>query len=100
MDNQDERDRVREELNRESTPFDVSFEYAAPDALHAIIYLLGIVQDPDPGMRQIKFIWTVTNRKTGEVEKLKYSLDELEAIAKRENQEMMDNLKGGRGQNG
>jgi hypothetical protein len=65
----------------------ISFEYAAEDPVHAVIYLLGIIGDPV--MQDIKYTWIVTNLATGEESTLALSLNELNEIAKKENDDFL-----------
>lgn len=58
----------------------VSFEYEAEDPVHAVIYLVGLIETPD--MRDIRFDWMVTEVESGKETKVSATLEELEKIAK------------------
>jgi len=70
----------------------VSFDYAAESPTNAVIYLLGVIEDPN--LRNVKLNWLVTDLATGEQSKLVYSVEELEAIARGQNREFLNGEKG------
>jgi hypothetical protein len=70
----------------------VSFDYEAENPINAVIYLLGLVQDPN--LQEMKIDWLVTDLGTGEQSKLAYSVKELEAIARGNVKEFLDGLRG------
>jgi hypothetical protein len=58
----------------------VSFDYAAENPTKAIIYLVGVIEDPNA--REQPLHWLVTDLDSGEQHKVTRSLAELEAEAK------------------
>ena len=76
------------------TNYRISFDYAAENPTDAIIYLLGVIEDPNPDIQNLKFDWLVTDLSTGEQRKLSYSLNDLNEIARRKNKEFLDGLRG------
>jgi hypothetical protein len=57
--------------------FRISFDFAAEDPLKAIIYLVGIIEDP--AMQEMPLNWLVTDLESGEEHKIRCSLKELGA---------------------
>jgi hypothetical protein len=56
--------------------FRVSFDYLAENPRAALIYLVGLIEDPE--MQELPFDWLVTDLVTGEEHKIRCSLKELE----------------------
>jgi hypothetical protein len=69
----------------------VCFEYPAEDPVHAVIYLVGLTEDP--GMRDIVFEWLVTDLDSGTQTKVKASLDQLQHTAADELRRFTEDLK-------
>jgi hypothetical protein len=69
----------------------VAFDYSAENPTNAVIYLLGIIEDPN--LQDMKINWLVTDLDSGEEHKLIYSLNELNAIARQENKDFLDGLR-------
>ena len=65
----------------------VSFDFAAENPTKAIIYMIGIIEDPDH--RDLPLHWLVTDLATGEQTKLIRSVEELEKLAATENREFL-----------
>jgi hypothetical protein len=58
----------------------ICFDFAAEQPRKAIIYLVGIIEDPEARNRPLD--WLVTDQDTGEEHKIRCTLAELEAEAK------------------
>lgn len=58
----------------------ICFDFAAETPTKAIIYMVGIVEDPQARERQLD--WLVIDKETGEEHKIRRSLAELEAEAR------------------
>jgi hypothetical protein len=65
----------------------VSFDYAAENPTKAIIYMIGIIEDPD--RRNMQLHWLVTDLETGEERKIIRSVEQLEEQARAENEEFL-----------
>jgi hypothetical protein len=69
----------------------VSFDHAAEDPVHAVIYLIGLLEDPK--MQSMVFEWLVTDTSTGAQTKVKASVDQLQHTAADELRRFMEDLK-------
>ena len=69
----------------------ISFDLSAEDPRHAVMYLAGIVEDPD--LRDTEFNWTVEDLESGEQTRVRASFNELETEAAGELQRFLDGLK-------
>ena len=58
----------------------ICFDFAAEDPTKAIIYLVGIIEDPNS--RNLPLEWLVIDQGTGEEHKIHCTLAELDAIAR------------------
>jgi hypothetical protein len=66
----------------------VSFDYAAESPTKAIIYLIGIIEDPEAWERPLE--WLVTDLDSGKQHKITRSLAHLAAEAKADLQKFLD----------
>jgi len=58
----------------------ICFDFAGEDPIHAIIYLVGIIEDPNS--RNLPLEWLVIDQGTGEERKIRCTLAELDEIAR------------------
>lgn len=70
-------ERVRYEAMKN---YRICFDFAAETPTKAIIYLLGIVEDPESREKPLE--WLVIDQETGEEHKIRRSLAELDAEAR------------------
>jgi len=71
----------------------ICFDYSAETPIKALIYMLGIIEDP--GSRDIPFDWIVIDETTGEQFKFKLTLAELDAEARKNIASILNRLKKG-----
>lgn len=68
----------------------VEFDYAAESPTRALIYVLGVIEDPNA--REIPLQWAVTNLRTGEKHNFTYTLAKLDEIARAQIKEMFGRI--------
>lgn len=70
----------------------ICFDFSAEDPIHAVIYLLGIIEDP--ASRDLPLEWLVIDQRTGEEHKIRRTLAELDEIARQSTKKLLDELGG------
>lgn len=70
----------------------ICFDFAAEDPHKAILYLVGIIEDPEARNRPLD--WLVIDQESGEEHKIRCTLAELEADARRDIDEFLKREKG------